>query len=77
MVEFTFSLFLIVTAFVVYFSHFLDGMGLVITIDKQICFIAVNPNRIISFIRLNSIQLVGDTAAQLVNPDIETFPVRQ
>jgi hypothetical protein len=57
-------------------SHFLDRMGLAVTVDKQICFVTINPNRVIPFFRLNAVQFVGYAAAELGDLDIEAFPIR-
>jgi len=57
-------------------GHFLNRMCLVVTVDEQVCFIAINPNRVISFFRLNAEQFVGYPAAELSDIDIEAFPVR-
>jgi hypothetical protein len=51
-------------------------MGLVVTVNEQICFVAINPNRVISFSRPDAEQFVGYPAAELSDMDIEAFPIR-
>ena len=57
-------------------GHFLNRMCFVVTVDKQVGFIAIYSDCIIPFFRADAVQLVGYTAAELGDADVEAFPIR-
>jgi len=52
-------------------------VGLIVAVNKKIGFITVDSNGVIAFFRLNPVQLIGYSAAELRNTDINAFPFWQ
>lgn len=59
------------------FGHLNYGAGLAIAVNKQFGLVAVNADGVIPCFRLNAVEFVRNSAAELGDLNIKTFPFRQ